>query len=98
MRSYDKHVVPKERVTDFRTFVSGVKAKHLKDGLPLRQCQNEVAAILKNKVLVGHALTNDFKVRYRNTDVSPCTRRCFRSNNLESRGRNAVIFCVSFYG
>lgn len=61
--SYDKHVTPNERVTDFRTFVSGVKANHLKGGLRLRQCQEEVAAILKDKVLVGHALSNDLKVR-----------------------------------
>ncbi|CAM9728456.1 unnamed protein product [Ectocarpus fasciculatus] len=58
---YDKHVTPNERVTDFRTFVSGVKANHLKGGLRLRQCQEEVAAILKDKVLIGHALTNDLK-------------------------------------
>ncbi|CAM9984946.1 unnamed protein product [Pylaiella littoralis] len=56
---YDKHVTPNERVTDFRTFVSGVKANHLKGGLRLRQCQEEVAAILKDRVLVGHALKND---------------------------------------
>lgn len=61
--SYDKHVTPNERVTDFRTFVSGVKANHLKGGLRLRQCQEEVAAILKDRVLVGHALSNDLKVR-----------------------------------
>ncbi len=60
--SYDKHVTPNERVTDFRTFVSGVKANHLKGGLRLRQCQEEVAAVLKDKVLVGHALSNDLKV------------------------------------
>eukprot|EP00903_Cladosiphon_okamuranus_P007214 g7002.t1 len=58
---YDKHVTPNERVTDFRTFVSGVKANHLKGGLRLRQCQEEVAAILKGRVLVGHALHNDLK-------------------------------------
>lgn len=60
--SYDKHVTPNERVTDFRTFVSGVKANHLKGGLRLRQCQEEVAAILKDRTLVGHALSNDLKV------------------------------------
>ncbi|CAM9930643.1 unnamed protein product [Discosporangium mesarthrocarpum] len=58
---YDKHVAPCERVTDFRTFVSGVKAKHLREGIPLRQCQSEVAALLKDKILVGHALQNDLK-------------------------------------
>lgn len=43
--------------------MSGVKANHLKGGLRLRQCQEEVVAILKGKVLVGHALHNDLKVR-----------------------------------
>lgn len=60
---YDKHVVPNERVTDFRTFVSGVKPKDLRGGLSLRKCQDEVAAILDGKVLVGHALKNDLAVR-----------------------------------
>lgn len=55
-------MVPNERVTDFRTFVSGVKAKHLRGGLDIRQCQKEVAAMLEGKVLVGHALHHDLKV------------------------------------
>lgn len=61
--SYDKHVTPNERVTDFRTFVSGVKASHLKGNFRLRECQEEVAAVIKGKVLIGHALHNDLKVR-----------------------------------
>ena len=60
--SYDKHVTPNERVTDFRTRVSGVKASHLKGNFRLRQCQEEIAAIIKGKILVGHALHNDLKV------------------------------------
>eukprot|EP00904_Undaria_pinnatifida_P009177 jgi/Undpi1/538/HiC_scaffold_10.g04002.m1 len=58
---YDKHVTPNERVTDFRTFVSGVKASHLKGNFRLRECQKEVAAVIKGKILVGHALHNDLK-------------------------------------
>ncbi|CAM9672889.1 unnamed protein product, partial [Laminaria digitata] len=58
---YDKHVTPNERVTDFRTFVSGVKASHLKGNFRLRECQEEVAAVIKGKVLIGHALHNDLK-------------------------------------
>ena len=61
---YDKFVRPHERVTDFRTFVSGVKAKHLKDSRALRpeDCQAEVRRFVSGKILVGHALQNDLKV------------------------------------
>lgn len=52
------------RVTDFRTHVSGVEPKHLKsqnNAMPVNECRDKVAKILKDKILVGHALTNDFK-------------------------------------
>lgn len=49
------------KVTDFRTWVSGVKAKHLKSdaAMEVNQCRQKVAHLLKNKILVGHALKND---------------------------------------
>jgi RNA exonuclease 4 len=51
------------RVTDFRTHVSGVEAKHLKSStaMPVKQCRDQVAKLLKGKILCGHGLTNDFK-------------------------------------
>lgn len=51
------------RVTDFRTHVSGVEPKHIKDkkALDVEECRNRVAEIIKDKILVGHALSNDFK-------------------------------------
>merc|ERR1712038_2058505 len=52
------------RVTDFRTHVSGVEPKHIKsknNAMPVNQCRDEVAKLLKDKILVGHALANDFK-------------------------------------
>jgi len=52
------------RVTDFRTHVSGVEAKHIKsknNAMPVKPCRDLVAKLIKNKILVGHALTNDFK-------------------------------------
>eukprot|EP00953_Heterococcus_sp_UTEX-ZZ885_P037903 19460-Heterococcus_DN1.PRE.4 len=60
---YNAYVKPVERVTDFRTFVSGVRAKHLKSGdaVTLRQCQAAVVPLLKDRILVGHALQNDLK-------------------------------------
>ncbi len=60
---YDRHVQVDERVTDFRTKYSGVRAKDLKnDSVTFRACQQKVAALLRGKILVGHALSNDLKV------------------------------------
>jgi len=59
---YDEHVRPRERITDFRTWVSGVKAKHLKAALSLKECILQVADLVKGKIIVGHALKNDLQV------------------------------------
>mmetsp|Transcript_19024 Transcript_19024/g.47093 ORF Transcript_19024/g.47093 Transcript_19024/m.47093 type:complete len:352 (-) Transcript_19024:105-1160(-) len=51
------------RVTDFRTHVSGVEPKHIKDqnAMDVEKCRDLVASLLKDKILVGHALSNDLK-------------------------------------
>ncbi|DBA05275.1 TPA: hypothetical protein N0F65_007437 [Lagenidium giganteum] len=58
---YDKHVRPVEKVTDFRTHVSGIRSRSLKHAIPFAQCLKEVGKLLKDKIVVGHALKNDFK-------------------------------------
>lgn len=61
---YDKFVRPKAFVTDFRTQWSGVRKQDLRAGeaITFSECQQDVANILKSKILVGHALTNDMDV------------------------------------
>jgi RNA exonuclease 4 len=51
------------RVTDFRTHVSGVEPKHIKNStaMEVTKCRVLVATILKDKILVGHSLINDLK-------------------------------------
>ncbi|KAG7397640.1 hypothetical protein PHYBOEH_000399 [Phytophthora boehmeriae] len=58
---YDKHVRPVEKVTDFRTHVSGIKAKTLRNAIPFAQCLKEVGKLMQDKIIVGHALKNDFQ-------------------------------------
>ena len=58
---YDKFVKPGEKVVDYRTHVSGVRPSDLKGAPSYEQVQKEVADILKDKILVGHALQNDLK-------------------------------------
>jgi RNA exonuclease 4 len=57
----DSYVRVPGKVTDFRTWVSGVTAKHLNSSSAMnpKECRAQVASLLKRKVLVGHALRND---------------------------------------
>ena len=57
-------------MTDYRTWVSGIKPEHLLRGedqgrplnlLTLEEVQHKVAGMLRGRVLVGHSLQNDLK-------------------------------------
>ncbi|XP_058528827.1 RNA exonuclease 4 [Ochotona princeps] len=61
---YDKFIRPAEPVTDYRTEVSGVRPEDLRNGEELGVVQKEVAAMLRGRILVGHALHNDLKVLF----------------------------------
>lgn len=60
----DTFVQVPDRVTDFRTHVSGVRAKDIRftnhNAMELHACRKKVGQILQNKILVGHSLKNDF--------------------------------------
>ncbi|KAJ2674829.1 3'-5' exonuclease [Coemansia spiralis] len=55
----DQYVKPTEPVTDYRTWVSGIRKRDLDKGRPFKQVQAEVAELLKDRVLIGHAIKND---------------------------------------
>lgn len=57
----DTFVKCPSRVTDFRTWVSGVTAKDLQSDKAMdeKACRQKVAALLRGKILVGHSLKND---------------------------------------
>ncbi|KAJ5770082.1 uncharacterized protein N7511_002133 [Penicillium nucicola] len=56
---YDSYVRPKEMVTDWRTHVSGIAPKHMIEARTFEHVQKEVAEIMKDRILVGHAVSND---------------------------------------
>ena len=60
----DTFVKVPTRVTDFRTFVSGVRAKDIRstnqDAMELHACRKKVGSLIKDKILIGHSLKNDF--------------------------------------
>ncbi|GAB5364152.1 hypothetical protein AAMO2058_000944200 [Amorphochlora amoebiformis] len=60
---YDKFIQTLEKVTDYRTEVSGIRPGDLNSpkAIPFRQCQQEVSKLLERRVLVGHSVDNDLK-------------------------------------
>jgi RNA exonuclease 4 len=58
---YDSFVRPKEFVTDWRTHVSGISPKDMATARSFEGVQADVAAILKDRIIVGHAIKNDLE-------------------------------------
>jgi DNA polymerase III epsilon subunit-like protein len=60
----DMFVRVEERVTDYRTFVSGVCADDLVSpmAMPFGECRQRVIELIRHRILVGHALENDLAV------------------------------------
>ncbi|KAK5998120.1 RNA exonuclease 4 [Cladobotryum mycophilum] len=58
---YDSYVKPKERVTDWRTFVSGISQKEMRFARDFEEVQREVHSILASKILVGHDIKHDLE-------------------------------------
>ncbi|KAK4052883.1 Vacuolar protein sorting-associated protein 52 [Microbotryomycetes sp. JL221] len=58
----DRFVKPREKVTDYRTWVSGVREQDLVYAPSFSQVQKEVAELIKDRILIGHAISNDTQV------------------------------------
>jgi len=57
----DKFTKPLAPVTDYRTDVSGIREENLRDAQDFKSVVAEVAALLKGRIVVGHAVHHDFK-------------------------------------
>ncbi|POW17342.1 hypothetical protein PSTT_00570, partial [Puccinia striiformis] len=57
----DTYVRPKEKVTDYRTWVSGIKPQHLENASSFEDVTRKVADLIQDKILIGHAISNDLQ-------------------------------------
>jgi RNA exonuclease 4 len=59
---YDAYVKPRQKVTDFRTNITGITQDILnRRGEPFKVVRSRVIEILKDKIVVGHAVHHDFE-------------------------------------
>ncbi|CAI4795958.1 putative 3'-5' exonuclease [Saccharomyces cerevisiae S288C] len=57
----DEFVKPREKVVEWRTWVSGIKPEHMKNAITFKEAQKKTADILEGRILVGHALKHDLE-------------------------------------
>ncbi|XP_061462902.1 interferon-stimulated 20 kDa exonuclease-like 2 [Rhineura floridana] len=58
---YDKYIRPLNPITNYRTRWSGIRRHHMKNAVPFKVAQKEILKILSGKIVIGHAIHNDFK-------------------------------------
>ncbi|XP_038832623.1 interferon-stimulated 20 kDa exonuclease-like 2 [Salvelinus namaycush] len=58
---YDRYIKPTNPVTDYRTRWSGISWHQLVKAMPFQHARKEILKILAGKVVIGHAVHNDFK-------------------------------------
>lgn len=59
---YDSYVRPRERVTDWRTKISGIAPKHMAVARDLDEVRAVVADLFRDRIIVGHDIKHDLEV------------------------------------
>ncbi|KAJ9418420.1 RNA exonuclease [Fusarium oxysporum] len=58
---YDSYVKPKEKVTNWRTAVSGIDQKKMRFAREFEEVQADVDKLLQGRILIGHDLKHDLE-------------------------------------
>ncbi|KAH7035510.1 RNA exonuclease 4 [Microdochium trichocladiopsis] len=59
---YDSFVRPREKVTDWRTSITGITTRHMRTARDFDEVQKVIAELLKDRILVGHDIRHDLAV------------------------------------
>ncbi|KAM8815382.1 interferon-stimulated 20 kDa exonuclease-like 2 [Rhynchonycteris naso] len=58
---YDEYILPPCHIVDYRTRWSGIRKHHMVNATPFRIARGQILKIITGKIVVGHAIHNDFK-------------------------------------
>lgn len=58
---YDEYILPPCPIVDYRTRWSGIRKQHMVNATPFKTAQRQILKILAGRIVVGHAIHNDFK-------------------------------------
>ena len=86
----DTFVSPRETVTDYRTWISGIQRQDLQGAPSFESTQEQVAKLVEGRIVIGHALENDMKVR-RSRIPCPVTRTPVSLPSRDDADRQALL-------
>ena len=59
---FDELIKPEEKVDDYISYITGINQETLHDKKPYSFFQKQILDIIKDRIIIGHSIINDFKV------------------------------------